>query len=74
MGEFYNSNAIKFRELPETPCLALLGEPGIGKTKAIESAYRTYYAENPSHTVWLDLRSYTTDLGLRTVLNQIFKS
>jgi hypothetical protein len=65
LGKYYNSIAIKFHELPDTPCLVLLGEPGIGKTKTLEDAYQAHYAENQTGTAWVDLRSYTTDVGLR---------
>jgi len=34
-----NSNAHSFDDISSWPCLVLLGEPGIGKSRALESAY-----------------------------------
>lgn len=46
-----SSSAVQFKsvfpfaEINHIPCLALLGEPGIGKSAAIQSTYMTLQAE-----------------------------
>jgi len=34
-GKYLNPELVTFRQLAEIPCLALLGEPGMGKTWAL---------------------------------------
>ena len=36
-GKAYNPNLITFETISHLPCLALLGEPGIGKTQALKA-------------------------------------
>ena len=67
-GKHYNPNAVKFQKIPKASCLVFLGEPGIGKTKALEDAYTGYQADDGSRAVWVDLRSYSSDLGMMTAL------
>lgn len=68
LGKYYSSNAVKFQKIPEASCLVFLGEPGIGKTKALEDAYTGYQADDGSRAVWVDLRSHSSDLGMITAL------
>jgi hypothetical protein len=76
-GRFLNSELVPFETLAQKPCLALLGEPGIGKTWALkpeklDSASSVAGTEHDSF--WLDLRSYSTEGRLYTALfenNQI---
>ncbi len=35
-GAILNPDAIRFEDIASTPCLVLLGEPGIGKTRALQ--------------------------------------
>ncbi|MCB0214288.1 MAG: hypothetical protein KDJ52_33425, partial [Anaerolineae bacterium] len=35
-----DGSLLRFEEIADVPCLILLGEPGIGKSHAMESAYR----------------------------------
>ncbi len=63
-GKYYNSTALTFDEIPVAPCHVLLGEPGIGKTKALHDAFNLYSSNVPSKALWFDLRSYTSDVGL----------
>lgn len=37
-GEYFNKDTIEFESIAEIPCLALLGEPGIGKSRALRDA------------------------------------
>lgn len=63
-GLFLNSNVVPFESLATIPCLALLGEPGIGKTKAIEAALKAIDSgvkEKGTQTLSLDLRSYGSE-------------
>jgi hypothetical protein len=38
-GEFYNPSIISFERIAHVPCLALLGEPGMGKSKILKEQY-----------------------------------
>ena len=61
------SNAVAFESLAATPCLVLLGEPGIGKSttmKAEHASIENQVAETGDATLWFDLRSYQTDIRL----------
>lgn len=48
-------------EISETPCLILLGEPGIGKSNTMKAERATIDSkihEKGDKTIWIDLRSY----------------
>lgn len=63
-GRAYNSDVVAFESIAATPCLALLGEPGIGKTHALTAEYETVAAkiqEEGGQTLWLDLRPYGSE-------------
>ena len=49
-------------ELAEKRCLVLIGEPGIGKTTCVQQYVR---GETKHHCHCIDLRSVTTDVGLK---------
>ena len=56
-GRAYNSDVVAFESIAATPCLALLGEPGIGKTHALTAEYETVAAkiqEEGGQTLWLE--------------------
>lgn len=55
----FNSDVFQFDLVKNIPCLALLGEPGMGKTKALWSQYE--HARKPSESLWIDLRSFTSE-------------
>ena len=60
--------------MAEIPCLALLGEPGIGKTHAMQAERKdidTKIEGEGGHTLWLDLRSYGSEDRL---LRNLFES
>jgi hypothetical protein len=63
-----------FGEVSRLPCLALLGEPGIGKTetmKAERGAVDAAVAAEGGETLWLDLRSCGSEQRL---MDKLFDS
>ena len=63
-GRIYNPEVKPFEAISETPCLALLGEPGIGKTRTIEAereGAETRIKQEGDDILWLDLRSYGSE-------------
>ena len=59
-GSYLNPALRPFSEVSRLPCLALLGEPGIGKTEAMKAeraAVDAAVAAEGGKTLWLDLRS-----------------
>ena len=63
-GRHYNSNIAPFEAISETSCLALLGEPGIGKSYTLESvqkAMEAQVAEDDTKVLNLNLRSYGSE-------------
>ncbi len=66
--------AVSFSEMQGSPCLMLLGEPGIGKTTAMASHYSLSVAEaskTGDAVRWVDLNSFQTDAML---VREIFES
>jgi predicted NACHT family NTPase len=64
MGKLYNAGLLSFSEISATPCLVLLGEPGIGKTRTIRmelDRIKTGIEEQGGQIIWLDLRSYGSE-------------
>jgi hypothetical protein len=60
-GKAYNPDLVTFETLSSSPCLALLGEPGIGKTKALEAERAELVSRikaQGNQPFFLDLRSY----------------
>ena len=60
-GHIYNPDLVQIESISETPCLVLLGEPGIGKTYALEAeriAIENKVTGEGDQSHWLDLRSY----------------
>lgn len=63
-GHIYNPDVVPFESIANVPCLALLGEPGIGKTHTMQAerkAIETKIEEEGGQTLWLDLRSYGSE-------------
>lgn len=59
-GSYLNPDLHTFQEISGLPCLALLGEPGIGKTETMKAERATINAAVEAEggkTLWLDLRS-----------------
>ena len=62
------SDAVPFGSIATTPCLVLLGEPGIGKSttmKAEHASIEGQVGETGDATLWFDLRSYHRNPGNR---------
>ena len=69
---FYRNDCISFTELAEKPCVILLGEPGIGKTTALEDALAQ--AQSPQLAVPVlsrHLGGYSSD---QSVTENVFHS
>lgn len=64
LGRPYSSVALKFEDIPTVSCFVLLGEPGIGKTNALQNAFKESAFEKGSKAIWFDLCSYSSDIGL----------
>lgn len=66
-GSYMNPALRSFQGIAQIPCLALLGEPGLGKTEAMKAERSvvdaTVMAEG-GKTLWLDLRSYSSEQRL----------
>jgi predicted NACHT family NTPase len=63
-GKVYNPDLVTFETLSSSPCLALLGEPGIGKTKALEAERAELVSRikaQGNQPFFLDLRSYSDE-------------
>ena len=73
-GNHFNPALRSFREVATFPCLALLGEPGIGKTSTMQAERAEIdsgvLAEG-GRTLWLDLRSCGSEGRL---IDKLFKS
>jgi hypothetical protein len=57
-----------FRSIADSPCLGLLGEPGMGKSTEMRLQYGSLAREAQAagdSALWFDLRNYTTDTSLR---------
>lgn len=64
MGSIYNPEIVPFAKIADTKCLALLGEPGIGKSTTLETEYNILNAQiktEGNDTVLLDLRAYGSE-------------
>lgn len=63
-GHLLNPNLVSFSELAVKPCLALLGEPGIGKTWALnaqKAAVKESIARDGGDLLWLDLKPFGSE-------------
>ena len=63
-GKAYNPDLVTFEAISHLPCLALLGEPGIGKTQALEVERNEIVGkirEQGDQVLFLDLRSYGSE-------------
>ncbi|HKP52598.1 MAG TPA: hypothetical protein VJ183_08090 [Chloroflexia bacterium] len=74
-----NPNLVLFEAISHIPCLVLLGEPGIGKTRTIRDEYeatKSKIEESGNQVLWFDLRQYSSDVRLARDLfeNTIFTS
>src|SRR5208282_1995086 len=61
-GKLLNPHLVTFDQLQATPCLALLGEPGIGKSWSLSADLNTFLQQSPQlPTIRLDLRGYGSE-------------
>jgi predicted NACHT family NTPase len=63
-GRIYNPDVVSFESIATTPCLVLLGEPGIGKTHTTQAEQKTIcprIEEKGDQVIWLDLRSFGSE-------------
>ncbi len=67
-SQYYNLTALTFDEISNLPCIALFGEPGIGKTRVLIEEYENYTNTDQSHAVWIDLSLFSTDSGFLSAL------
>lgn len=70
-GGYLNAAAVAFDQLKQIPCLVLLGEPGIGKTRALAEARRQNEheaADSGDAVQWFDLHAYQSDTRLESTI------
>ena len=61
----YNSHVLPFEKIADTPCLVLLGEPGMGKSSEMQRLHDTLELSNSSDEKLIcNLNEVTTDFGL----------
>jgi hypothetical protein len=61
-GRILNPNLVTFEQLQDVPSLALLGEPGVGKSWSLKEDVDAFHAKAPElPTVRLDLRAYGSE-------------
>jgi hypothetical protein len=73
-GSYVKSELRPLAELSNRPCLALLGEPGMGKSRTMQServAIDASVLAEGGKTLWLDLRSCGSEYRLDS---KLFKS
>ncbi|MGV8125290.1 MAG: hypothetical protein AB2L14_36540 [Candidatus Xenobiia bacterium LiM19] len=60
-GHIYNPDVVTFDQIAHFPCLVLLGEPGIGKSNALNGEKDAIIAHSlnkgEKEPIWIDLRS-----------------
>jgi hypothetical protein len=67
LARYYPTDAVPFESIASSRCLVLLGEPGSGKSTAMQREYasaETANAVTGDYALWVDLREYSTDLRL----------
>jgi hypothetical protein len=65
-GHWYNPDVVPYQVIAKKPCLYLLGEPGMGKTTALEAIYgdlKSTLADG-DEALLLNLRDYSSDSRL----------
>ena len=66
-ARYYKSDVVDFEAIASKPCLVFLGEPGIGKSTALEREYaavRKTLAGSGDDILRVDLGEFSTDLQL----------
>lgn len=59
----YNKNVVPFEGIADVPCLVTLGEPGMGKSRALRTEFKELVAaESPGvNALWWDLSLYGSE-------------
>lgn len=73
-GHLYNPDIVPFKTISNTPCLALLGEPGIGKTQVMEleqASIISKVCKKDEQVLVINLRSLSSEDRL---FQKLFKS
>ena len=73
-AKIYNPDLVTFEAICDLPCLALLGEPGIGKSHAIKVEQKEIISKvqkQGDQVLFLDLRSYGSEDRL---IRRLFES
>ena len=63
-GRYSNPDVVPYEIIERFPCLGLLGEPGMGKTRTMQaqrSGINQKIEEEGGRTLWLDLGSYRSE-------------
>src|SRR5215212_4043937 len=66
-GRHWDPQLRTFEDIADIPCLALLGEPGIGKTTTMRAEWKNVDARvrvGGGETLWLDLNAYGNEVLL----------
>lgn len=79
-GDVFNPNLLTLESIAKTPCLILLGEPGIGKTQELNSYYdykRNNLTNSEDRALMFNLGDYQTEDRLYKEIfeqNEVFQS
>lgn len=72
-GHAFNPDVVSFESIEETPCLILLGEPGIGKTQSMRLKHdliKTKIKSEGDEILWINLNSIGSEFRL---MDKIFR-
>ena len=70
-GKYFSPDIVDFETIQDTPCLVLLGEPGIGKTYAVRAEIEELEkktSEKTDSVISIDLKSYGSEDLLHKVI------
>ena len=66
-GSIHNPDVVPFESISKFSCLALLGEPGMGKSTGMQTqkgSIDALVSKSGDASLWVDLRAYQTDVRL----------
>lgn len=73
-GHVFNPNAVPFSAIADVPCLGLIAEPGMGKSRTLEmeqAAIDAALTTQGARSLWLNLREYGEESRL---IGNLFES